>query len=82
MQMLKRFPVILVLSVLALISPVWSQSKEDCEACHSDPDLTAVRQGRTVSMYVDFKFYAESVHRSQDCFSCHMDAEVDEFPYP
>ncbi|MGD8539275.1 MAG: hypothetical protein PVI66_11220, partial [Candidatus Aminicenantes bacterium] len=57
-----------------------SQSNEDCETCHSDRELTTERRGRTISLYVDFKRYANSVHG--DCIDCHQDAEVKEFPHP
>ena len=79
---LKLSILIVVLCSLGSLGSAWGQSNEDCEACHSDPGLTAVRQGRTVSLHVDFGLYSVSVHKSQDCVSCHMDADVDEFPHP
>ncbi|UCE41566.1 MAG: cytochrome c3 family protein [Candidatus Aminicenantes bacterium] len=65
-----------------LLSFAVAQSNEDCETCHSDPELTARRQGRTISMYVDFKRYSDSVHKDSDCIDCHQDADVEEFPHP
>jgi predicted CXXCH cytochrome family protein len=59
-----------------------AQTNEDCETCHSDPDLTARRQGRTISMYVDFVRFSESVHKDSDCIDCHQEADVEEFPHP
>jgi len=75
------------IGILAFILPFLfcfaaAQSNEDCEACHSDPELTARRQGRTVSVYVDFKRFSESVHKDSDCIDCHQDADVEEFPHP
>ena len=40
---LKLSILIVVLCSWALLGPAWGQSNEDCEACHSDPGLTAVR---------------------------------------
>jgi predicted CXXCH cytochrome family protein len=59
-----------------------SQSNEDCEACHSDRELTTERRGRTVSLFVDFDNFAKSVHQSMDCIDCHQDADVEDFPHP
>ncbi len=59
-----------------------AQSNEDCEACHSDPELTSRRQGRTISLYVDFVRFSESVHKNSDCIDCHQDADVEEYPHP
>jgi len=59
-----------------------AQSNEDCEACHSDPNLTTRRQGRTISLYMDFKKFAESVHKDSECIDCHQDADVEEYPHP
>jgi predicted CXXCH cytochrome family protein len=33
-------------------------------------------------MFVDFPKFLGSVHKEMDCISCHMDAEVEEFPHP
>jgi len=57
-------------------------TNEDCATCHDDPELTTKRKGRTISLYVDFKKFSVSVHRDLDCISCHMDADVEEFPHP
>jgi predicted CXXCH cytochrome family protein len=67
---------------LLLFSFAASQSNDDCEACHSDPELTTKRQGRTISLYVDFKKYSESVHKDSECIDCHQDANVEDFPHP
>src|SRR4030042_6152992 len=61
---------------------LWPATNEDCLMCHSDPELTAERRGRTISLFVDAKKYGLSVHREQDCISCPPDADVEEFPHP
>lgn len=67
---------------LIFISVGRPQSNEDCEACHSDRDLTTTRSGRTLSLFIDFKRYGRSVHKGMDCIDCHQDADVKEFPHP
>ncbi len=57
-------------------------TNEDCQMCHSDPDLTTVRQGRTVSLFVNFDVFGKSVHKNLDCVDCHSDADVEDFPHP
>jgi len=62
-------------------SPLLAQSDEDCLMCHGDPDLTAERNGRTVSMYVDTNIFEGSVHHNNTCASCHVDAAAEGFPH-
>jgi predicted CXXCH cytochrome family protein len=57
------------------------QSNEDCLMCHEDPELTAERQGRTVSMFVNMNIIHSSVHKDVDCVLCHEDADVEDFPH-
>jgi predicted CXXCH cytochrome family protein len=45
----------------------------DCFRCHSDPDLTAVRDGETISLYVDETAYNASAHGGTGCAQCHTD---------
>lgn len=60
----------------------FSQTNEDCEACHSDPELKVERQGRMISLLVTTKTLAASVHQSLKCIECHRDAAVEDFPHP
>ena len=70
------------LLVIFLISFSWAQSNEDCEACHSDRELTTQRGGRTISMFVNFDQFSRSVHKDAECVDCHQDAAVEDFPHP
>ncbi len=58
------------------------QTNEDCETCHSDPDLKAERQGRSISLFVNPKTFSSSGHRNLRCIECHQDAAVEDFPHP
>ncbi len=58
-----------------------AQSDEDCMMCHEDRGLTTIKQGRTVSLFVNQKTVKNSVHKRVKCASCHKDAAVD-LPHP
>jgi predicted CXXCH cytochrome family protein len=78
-----RIAVLLVSLAIILFS--WrlsGQSNEDCLMCHEDPELTAIRLGKTVSMFVNFSVLSHSVHSEVLCASCHPDAFVEEYPHP
>ena len=78
---IKKFLQVAIIAVL-LFKPVFPATDDDCEMCHSDPTLTAKRYGRTVSMYVDYGKFKESVHKNLQCIQCHTDANVKDFPHP
>jgi predicted CXXCH cytochrome family protein len=67
---------------IIFVSFLAATTNEDCAICHEDPELTTKRKGRTISLYVDFKRFSGSVHKDLDCTSCHVDADVEEFPHP
>jgi uncharacterized protein with PIN domain len=75
----------LFLSVFIIfLGPVWATdtpSNADCLACHDDKGLTAKRGAKTVSLYVDGKKFASSVHSSLSCTSCHASLEGKELPH-
>ena len=58
-----------------------SLTAEDCLACHGDKGFTTSRGGRTVSLYVDGKKFAASIHGSLSCTSCHASLEGTELPH-
>ncbi len=49
---------------------------KDCLTCHSQPDLTMMRDGETVSLYVDELAYENSEHADTSCAQCHTDVSV------
>ncbi|MBN1338847.1 MAG: cytochrome c3 family protein [Bacteroidales bacterium] len=71
--------VFLVLMVICI--KIAGQTNEDCMMCHEDPELTAERQGKSVSLFVNIKILEHSVHRDVDCVLCHADAAGDDFPH-
>src|ERR1035438_2134278 len=57
------------------------QPGAECLACHGDKSTTTTRAGKTVSLYVDGKKFATSVHASFGCTGCHADLEGKDFPH-
>jgi predicted CXXCH cytochrome family protein len=72
----------LLLPALLLLNTAIAQGDDDCLMCHEDPDLTTIRRGRTISLYVNPNILKNSVHEGIECASCHPDAAVDEYPHP
>ena len=77
-----------LIGALLLLFAAWSPtaraadiSNDDCLACHSDKSMTTKRGGRTVSLFVDGKKFASSVHSPLSCTSCHADLEGKELPH-
>ena len=46
----------------------------DCMECHNKPDLTTMREGETISLYVDSLEVHDSIHRNTACAQCHTGA--------
>jgi len=72
--------------LLILLPLVWSFSAKgaenaDCLTCHSDNTLTKVKNGKTVSLYVDEKKFGNSIHGQLECVSCHADLAGAELPH-
>ena len=61
--------------------PLPQISNDDCLACHGDKSITTKRAGRTVSLYIDQKKFAASVHGPLQCTNCHADLQDKELPH-
>jgi cytochrome b subunit of formate dehydrogenase len=48
---------------------------DQCLKCHSDPKVSAVRDGKTVSLYVNPDEIHSSIHRNTACAKCHTGAD-------
>jgi cytochrome b subunit of formate dehydrogenase len=51
-------------------------ANKDCLTCHGRQDLTMVRNGKTVKLFVDEQAYNNSVHAGTACAQCHTDVTV------
>jgi hypothetical protein len=58
-----------------------AQESADCLTCHEDRALTGTKRGKTVSMFVDQKKFAASVHADVPCVACHADLAGKELPH-
>jgi len=57
------------------------QPGAQCLACHGDKSMSTTRGGKTVSLHVDGKKFAASVHGTFGCTGCHADLEGKELPH-
>ncbi|MDQ7063967.1 MAG: cytochrome c3 family protein [candidate division KSB1 bacterium] len=69
--------------LIVVLLPVgaFGQDDEECLECHGEKDFVTERNGKEISLYVDGKAFAQSVHGENGCVSCHEDADVEEFPH-
>jgi len=49
-------------------------SDRDCLICHAKPDIKTVREGQSISLYVDTLEVHDSDHRNVACAQCHVGA--------
>jgi cytochrome b subunit of formate dehydrogenase len=70
----------LLLSFIAAL-PLRAVDDKDCYTCHSDSSLTTERNGTLISLFVPDVF-ENTPHAGNGCVSCHVDADVQEFPHP
>ncbi|MBI5443517.1 MAG: hypothetical protein HY900_20190, partial [Deltaproteobacteria bacterium] len=67
--------------LLGLARAAGAQESSDCLECHSDKTLTKKRAGKTVSLFVDEKRLAKSVHADAPCVGCHSALSGKELPH-
>ncbi|MDF1611719.1 cytochrome c3 family protein [Stygiobacter electus] len=70
--------------ILLLSIKTYSQSTDDqvCLDCHSDNTLTKKKNGKIISLFVDGKKFALSVHEDISCIGCHTDVDPENLPHP
>jgi predicted CXXCH cytochrome family protein len=60
---------------------LFAQENSDCLMCHGDNTLTGTKNGKTISVFVDEKKLASSVHADVACIDCHADLAGSDFPH-
>lgn len=75
------FVLLCIVASLSLSSSVFTQTKEDCLACHSDKTLTMDKKGKSVSLWVDEKTLATTPHAEFDCVNCHEGFDAGDIPH-
>jgi len=77
---------LIVLSAILLFSgKTFAMSDENCMECHGDKEMTTEKDGKTISLYVDYDLFKETIHAENGCVSCHEEADVEEgedHPFP
>jgi cytochrome b subunit of formate dehydrogenase len=61
--------------------PGIAQDNDMCLMCHEDTELTGRRAGDEISVHVDARDYASSVHAQLDCVTCHQDLDPENLPH-
>ncbi len=79
---IKTTLILVTTSILLFAGNIYSQSNDDCLACHSDKTLTKIKNGQTISLFVNEGILKNSTHHGLNCTGCHKDANVTEFPHP
>ncbi len=70
-----------LLLLLVAVTPVFSQTSEECLACHSDNSLTMEKKGKSVSLYVKENAFHSSPHKKLPCNSCHTGFDPNNIPH-
>jgi len=72
---------IVTLLSLMITGIVMGQSNEDCLMCHEDPELSMVRNGKNVSLFISRDALKNSVHSEEACAKCHIEQDAENFPH-
>ncbi len=74
---------ILFFAPILLLSSILAQSKDDlvCLDCHGDKTLTKTHNGKVISLFVNGKSFASSVHEEISCTGCHADVDPNNLPH-
>lgn len=51
-----------------------------CMTCHIDKNLTMEKEGKKVSLFVDYKEFKNSTHKENSCIKCHTNINVSNKP--
>ena len=60
---------------------LFSQSNSDCIDCHSDNELSNVRNGKNVSLFVNELHVNNSAHKNLNCIDCHKGFDAEDIPH-
>lgn len=75
------YSIVLCVGLLAAWSHSFAQENSECFMCHGEKSQVGKRNGKTISVYVNEKKFAGSIHASLTCVSCHADLAGKEFPH-
>ncbi|UCE08070.1 MAG: hypothetical protein JSW07_08590, partial [bacterium] len=78
--MIKKLILFNFLLIFLCLNPVKAED-EVCMDCHSDPTLTAEKDGKIIPMFIKGKEFKNSVHGENGCISCHHDIDEEDLPH-
>ncbi len=80
---MSKIKLFFIFSFLAIFTQqlVFGQDKSECLACHEDQTLTAERNGKKVSLFIDDKKFSKSIHKDLQCISCHEGFDPNNLPH-
>ncbi|MFH1737042.1 MAG: hypothetical protein ABH838_04015, partial [Actinomycetota bacterium] len=58
--------------VLFLPKPALGADTEGCAVCHGQSGFNTVKNGKTISLYVDADKYDQCMHKDNKCSDCHQ----------
>ncbi len=81
-EIFRRGKTYLVLILICFPLFISAQDNETCIMCHEDEDLTVMRRGIELSLYVTEDDLADTPHEGFGCIDCHTALEgVEDFPH-
>lgn len=81
MRKFSKHLLVIAVSLAAGMPSLLAQENDECFLCHGDKTQVGKRKGKTISVFVAEKKFANSVHGSLGCISCHADLEGKELPH-
>ena len=81
--LIKRLAYFAFLFYLFLPIINYAQSKDDkvCLECHGERTFTTTRNGKEISLFINGKSFAGSVHEEISCTGCHDDVNPNDLPH-
>jgi cytochrome b subunit of formate dehydrogenase len=77
-----RLAILIAIALLGTtVHPGAAVDNETCLDCHDDEEFETERNGRTISLHVDYAVFLRSVHGDLECIDCHVDADVEDLPH-
>ena len=72
---------IFLLFLMPALARAQSEEDQECMDCHDDRELFAEIDGKEVSAFINYPRYANSVHVTEGCISCHWDVDPEDLPH-
>ena len=78
-----KFLIKTIFIITFVVTSLTAQSKDDqvCLDCHSDKTLTKTKNGKVISLFVNGKSFAGTVHEQISCIGCHSDVDPNNLPH-